>query len=393
LRPSTAIRLPAKPGQAVAQCQGGSAPDLNKGVSWKVLLFASKSRLPGNPRSAAPLTPAVALPPLARMDQAEGPVHKMKLPFEFGIKLIFRLVLPGAILAAAFAPLVHWWLHLLGIWIKIEYLFWFEALGWGWAVVISDMQIYMLFEGRRYWPDSLRQFFMHCQERRLTALHAVVVPLRSNPDPPRRDLELAVKYSEYPVNDDGEARVESPTRLGNIIEAYESYPNTKYGLDSVFYWYRLWVVLDKDLREEIDTAQALVDSTIYLAFAFYLSGVMMFIYGFIELATHVFPYVPAPHLLFISGVFCFVIGFSVYRVSLEAHNKFGELFKSLFDQYRSKLIFDDVVAEVRSIMGDFAFSSATKRQRNQIVWRYLRWHLIRDEAAGANLTVKQWKER
>lgn len=31
----------------------------------------------------------------------------MKLPFEFGTKLIFRLVFPGVILAAATIPLVN----------------------------------------------------------------------------------------------------------------------------------------------------------------------------------------------------------------------------------------------------------------------------------------------
>jgi hypothetical protein len=35
----------------------------------------------------------------------------------------------------------------------------------------------------------------------------------------------------------------------------------------------------------------------------------------------------------------------------------------------------------------------TQREKNQIVWRYLRWHLIRDEAAKENLTVKDWEAR
>ena len=75
----------------------------------------------------------------------------MKLPFEFGIKLIFRLVFPGAILALALTPAVRAILDASGIWIKFEYLFPIEAVAFGWMIVISDMRIYMLFEGRRYW--------------------------------------------------------------------------------------------------------------------------------------------------------------------------------------------------------------------------------------------------
>jgi hypothetical protein len=77
----------------------------------------------------------------------------------------------------------------------------------------------------------------------------------------RKALEVGVEYALYPTDDDSAAYVAHPTRLGNIIESFESYPKIKYGLDSVFYWYRLWVVLDKDLREEIDSSQAVVDST------------------------------------------------------------------------------------------------------------------------------------
>jgi hypothetical protein len=326
----------------------------------------------------------------------------MKLPFEFGVKLIFRLVFPGAILAAALIPAVGAILDASGIWIKFEYLFPIEAIAFGWIIVISDMRIYMLFEGRRYWPYAIRNFFIHCQKRRLKFL-------RETLDAPsvdrRRFLEAGVEYGNYPVDEGGEAYVAHPTRLGNIIDAFETYPKVKYGLDAVFYWYRLWVVLDKDMREEIDNAQAVVDSTVYAAFAFYLSGLVMFIYAALRFSEHItlpylhwlstarLPYVPVPSMLFGLGAGCFVVGFVIYRLSLPTHAQFGELFKSVFDQYRVKLNFDDVGKEVERITGNPNLALITQREKNQIVWRYLRWHLIRDEAVGKNLTVKQWNER
>src|SRR5258707_794247 len=316
----------------------------------------------------------------------------MKLPFEFGTKLIFRLVFPGAILAAALAPAVHGVLHALNIWIKIEYLLPFEAIAWGWIIVLCDMRIYMLFEGRRYWPHRLRQLLVECQKRRLAALRNIIdAPTAAR----RRYLEACVEYELYPIDESGEAHVVYPTRLGNIIEAFETYPKVKYGLDSVFYWYRLWIVLDKDLREEIDIAQALVDSALYIAFVLYASGLVMFVYAGIGFTTTIrLPYVPSPNALLALGVACFAIGFSIYRLSLPAHAQFGELYKSVFDQFRSRLVFvDDVLNEVSRIMGGPALSSATQRAKYQIVWRNIRCDLIPYESSKKNLTVKEWEER
>jgi hypothetical protein len=231
---------------------------------------------------------------------------------------------------------------------KIQYLLPLEAIAWGWAIVVCDMHIYMLFEGRRYWPYRLRQILVQYQVRRLKALSDVVNA--PNIDR-RRFLEAGVEHGHYPVDEGGEAYVAHPTRLGNLIESFESYPKVKYGLDAVFYWYRLWVMLDKDLREEIDTAQALVDSTIYIAFVLYVSGLVMFIYAGIGFTNVRLPYVPTPSVLFVLGIACFAIGFCIYCVSIPAHAQFGELFKSVFDQYRSKLVFDDLLNEVSRITG------------------------------------------
>jgi hypothetical protein len=324
----------------------------------------------------------------------------MKLPFEFGTKLIFRLVFPGVILAAVTTPLVDALLDVSGIWINTEYLFPLETIAWGWLVVVSDMQIYMLFEGRRYWPAAIRKFFVWRESVRLKRLSDVA------PDKDRRRfLEAGVEIGQYPTDEGGDPYVEFPTRLGNIIEAFETYPKVKYGLDSVFYWYRLWVVLDKDLREEIDNAQAVVDSTVYLSFVFYLSAVFALIYAGIEslmktdwyigasLPILTLLYVPKARVLYVAAAGCVVAGQFLYRLSLPAHAQFGELFKSVFDQYRSKLSFDDIVKEIGELTGDPYITGRTARERNQIVWRYLRWHRARDEVAKKNLTVGEWRAR
>jgi hypothetical protein len=326
----------------------------------------------------------------------------MKLPFDFSIKLIFRLVFPGVILAAAIFPALQAILSSLGLRFRFEYLFPIAVIASGWLVVVSDMTIYMLFEGRRYWPWPTRPLMIWLQGRRLQRLSALALNPPAQADQ-RRVLEASVEYALYPINDRGEAYVEHPTRLGNIIESFETYPDVKYGLDSVFYWYRIWVVLDKDLRDEIDSAQALVDSSVYLSFVLYVSAFLMLIYAGIGygpsfsrlhwLSAVTLPHVPAPRTLCLMAVACLVAGFAIYRLSLPAHAQFGELFKSIFDQYRSKLSFDDLLDDIASVMGGATLSTKPRRDKNRIIWRYLRWHLIRDETIPQNLTVGAWIDR
>jgi hypothetical protein len=340
----------------------------------------------------------------------------MKLPFDFSIKLIFRLVFPGFILAAALVPGLQALLHASGLHIKFEYLFAIEVIALGWAVVVNDMTIYMIFEGRRYWLPPIRDLLIWCQQRRLKRLRDIVINPPLNIDR-RTFLEAAVDYGLYPINEGGDAYVEHPTKLGNVIESYETYPKVKYGLDAVFYWYRLWVVLDKDLREEIDSAQAVVDSTIYISFVLYVSGLVMLLYAalgvtaawlqslaalklpYIDdrlywLSGVKLPYVPAPSVLCVLAGGCFVFGFVIYRLSLPIHAQFGELFKSVFDQYRSKLMLDDVLDDVARISGDATMTlKLSRRDKNRVIWRYLRWQLIRDGSTGRNLTVKEWQDR
>jgi hypothetical protein len=324
----------------------------------------------------------------------------MKLPFEFGTKLVFRLVFPGLVLATATMPLVDAIPRAFGLSIKPEYLLPCAAVAFGWLVVVCDMRIYMLFEGRRYWPKAIRDFFVARESRRLLILSAVP----SSPDR-RKYLEAGVEIGQYPINDGGVPYAAHPTRLGNIVEGFETYPLVKYGLDSVFYWYRLWVVLDKDLREEIDTAQAVVDSTVYLSFVFYLSGFLALVYGLGEslaqshwYITHsllviTLNYLPQPIVAFCVAAVLLAVGRTVYGLSLPAHAQFGELFKSIFDQYRSKLSFDDVVQYISDVTGDPCLVIRPVRERNQIVWRYLRWHRARDFQTSRNLTIEQWTAR
>jgi hypothetical protein len=330
----------------------------------------------------------------------------MKLPLEFALKFVFRLVFPGVILAAAAVPLVHWVVHASEIPIKFEYLYPVEVIGWGWIIVVCDMHIYMLFEGRRYWPTFLREWMLAREGKRLKRIQDEIQDNAPRPqdDPNRtwRYLEASVRLLTFPRNKDGKPFVQNPTRLGNVIVAYEHYSYANYGIDAVFYWYRLWVLLDKDLREELDNAQALVDSTVYVSFVFCVSGVLMFIYAGLGAMAYCdalasaaisLPYVPKPSILVAFGVACFVIARVIYCLSLHAHAQYGETFKAVFDQHRAKLNFDDVVQTVAGFTRNPMLPhTKSRREKFRIAWFYLQWGRAWDDAENRSKTVADWQE-
>ena len=198
-----------------------------------------------------------------------------------------------------------------------------------------------------------------------------------------RDLSIC---SNFPLNKvTGKSEAKFPTRLGNLITAYETYPRVSYGLDAIFYWPRLWTALDKDLREEIDNQQAIADSSIYTSFALWISAFVCLFYAGVRVAFRFhFPGVPKPFGLLLLVIAVALAAFSTYRISLFAHAQFGELFKAVFDQHRKKLEIDSVVEKIGALTGDPGATKRSEAERYQMVSRYLRWHRIRPPGESEN---------
>ena len=316
----------------------------------------------------------------------------MKFPFTFGTKLVFRLIFPGVVLAAGVAPLIHTLIDSVGIAAKFVHLFPIEVIFWGWVVVLLDMQIYMAFEGRRYWPQRLWKYFFQREQRRLRAIES---RRKKHRDGDRRKyLEASTELSRFPMDENGEFTTTFPTRLGNLIAAYESYPQQRYGLDAAFFWFRIFVKLEKDLREELDSQQALVDSALYLSFAFMACSVCLMFYSvvvFFDLFKIV--YIPNFQITLAGAGVSLLIGLIIYRISLHAHAQFGECFKAVFDQYRSCLNFDDIVQEVSKITGDSRLWSASAGEKNMAVWRYLNWYRVKPPGQRKTYTPAEWRRK
>jgi hypothetical protein len=259
------------------------------------------------------------------------------------------------------------------------------------------MQIYMLLEGRRCWPASIWTFLVAQQQKRVDRLCAVedeayTAYKRGNHRwDELRYLEASVELRQYPLVE-GEPRAQWPTRLGNILHAYEEYSERMYGLDSAFFWPRLWLVLDEKTRAEIDDRQALVDSAVYLCFSFALSAIIFTTYVLIESCG--ITIVPHVGVLFWMGlvIASAVIAYTVYRLSLQAYAQFGEMWKSVFDVYHDKidLKVDEALQEWTKTN---LLENADRRSRNQIIWRFLHNYRIKWPSTGEILTPEDYKRR
>lgn len=288
----------------------------------------------------------------------------MKLPFDLGVKLFFRLLLPGFFLTLGLLPILFALLEVLGLAQQKEVGFVIATIVIGWLLLAADMPIYMLLEGRRYWPRFLWIRFRNCEEKRLHRLNCRIdeyyqkesEETKLDEITERAYLEASVEKQSFPLNKDGERYANFPTRLGNTLTSFETYADTRYGLDDVFYWPRIWVKLSKELREELDNQQAMADSTVYSTFALAVTGFLWALYGLINvleppvatflykqkilhepLGKGIFCYIPSPEICFLVALTSLLLAYIVYRIAIFTNERFGNLFMAIIDTHISTI--------------------------------------------------------
>jgi hypothetical protein len=316
----------------------------------------------------------------------------MKLPekLDFGINLIFRLLLPGGILTLGLLPVLYTLVDLTG-WInQLEYISVIVVILMGCIIALSDTPIYMVFEGGRYWPTTLWRLAVKSEEKRLTKIQNKKELFRN--EDRRRYLEALVDLRAFPATR-GKYEAQFPTRLGNLMAAYEGYSYRVYGMDAVFYWYRIWLKLDKDLREEVDNQQSIADGAVFTAFASFFAGLVWFMYSLLLTSQilinkdiigvtsyfFVFKNTLLGHLpsvfgsLLISLIFL-LSGCLLYRVSIYLHAQFGETFKSVFDDYQKTIDVSEIIQVVSELSNDFSLISLNRKEQLKVAWRYLQFN-------------------
>jgi hypothetical protein len=133
-------------------------------------------------------------------------------------------------------------------------------------------------------------------------------------------------YLEFPPDADQLM----PTRLGNAMRAAESYPGQdRWGLDAVFWWPRLYLVMPGSARDQVDDARAGLDQLVVLSMLSAAFGVAAFILSFLGLNQAV-------------GFSCagggLLLSRASYLAAVTSATVFGDLVRSCYDLYRGDLL-------------------------------------------------------
>lgn len=276
--------------------------------------------------------------------EAAGGIAEKLLP-GVSLPILMNIVLPGLLAGAALYPFTSGALrNFLSLDVEKS---WPQLLIAAGAVVVLGAlvsalngEFYKVYEGRTAWPTRLSDWGIARQQRRVEQLYR------------KADAEKGVnqqRYDEYwyrlriyPIHaETGRRYATHPTLLGNLLKGYEQYPDNRYGMDSVFYWPRLWLVIDKDQKEEIGKSWAIADGLLNLSAVSVLAGLFWLAAftgaEFELLGSRWFPVGDALFESIVAIAGWFVLGYALYRLSLPFHRQNGEIFKSLFDLYRDKL--------------------------------------------------------
>lgn len=269
---------------------------------------------------------------------AKGATERM-----LGVKLpiFMRIVLPGLVLCAIAYPFViwllghlpsdddHWWQRIVAFIVLVLFL--------GALISTLNGEIYKICEGRTWWPDALFEWGRRQQQARVERLLAAAK--RARPQSEARYNELWYQLRHYPTNKEGDPEATHPTRLGNLLAAYEQYPGNRYGMDSIFFWTRIWLSLDADKKAEIDGDWSVADGFLTVSAICFAGGLLWLAQALVAgvgVGLRFLPFGSISHAS-TAAVGWLLLGFLVYRLSLPFHFSNGEIFKAIFDVYRTKV--------------------------------------------------------
>ena len=271
-------------------------------------------------------------------------------------RFVLNIVLPAlgfwgglALLAAGgvgWASVSHWWsartgfVQTLVVGAAVAGLLVFSFLASGLVTSLTR-----LWEG--YWPggmnSALARWRIGCHVKRWDALN-----LRDDTDYMRRFYHFPVRKADV-----------MPTRLGNVLRAAEDYPgdDERYGMDAVFYWPRLYLILPSDARSLADSYRSGLDRMILLA----------------SLAT-AFPVaalvvLALAHTSWLAWAVALVVsvfaGAAGYGGAVSAAVAFGDVLRSCFDNYRRTLLTQLGMTPPSSLEAERKLWGALKQQLYQ----------------------------
>jgi hypothetical protein len=271
-----------------------------------------------------------------------------ELPKIFGKEFLIGYLLPAALFGTACAALlqltgyvsvlfylkkafvdvdekrlaIHLGLALLSIWAVAAIL------------LVTNYKIIRTLEGygalnaaRLLKPWSLHMFDKI--NRRIDLINAQR-PLPPNLVSERRRLRMRLA-NEFPED----RHLVLPTRFGNIIRAFERYPQIIYNIDAIRSWTRLQAILPDSYKSSLDAAKAVLDFYVNLWFG----GMLIAILALLEIARSIIERCPEVSTFTLTEIAttATIVATIFAKLAQGAAMQWGELIKAAFDLYRGEL--------------------------------------------------------
>ena len=130
------------------------------------------------------------------------------------------------------------------------------------------------------------------------------------------------------IKDDDLKKGIFPTKFGNVFKSMEIYPKWKYGMDAVFFWTRIELIMSEENKKTIDKMRGFVDmfvelTWIFFFFAFIYLGILIYNQNYL--------------FSFISFVLFIILARTSYSMAVYSALNFGFYVRSIFDIYREEL--------------------------------------------------------
>ncbi|WP_136659651.1 hypothetical protein [Nitratireductor sp. XY-223] len=181
---------------------------------------------------------------------------------------------------------------------------------------ILEEQIVPLFV--RYKPDELRKLYRFVNQTLLRRSDKVDKGIDAS------RIQFDLDYGSY-------ARIR-PTRLGNIVESYNDYPDGRYGMSGVLFWPRLVQVTPDNYNTVIQDKKAYLDFSLAMANSAAVTAVLIPAYG---------PWVNGDvswFAWFIASLFAAIVAGLSYEMAVPAAKEFGSTLRAACDLFRLDLM-------------------------------------------------------
>ena len=169
---------------------------------------------------------------------------------------------------------------------------------------------------------------------------------------------LHEKTKNPKINDDALKKCILPTELGNVFRSMEIYPEWKYGMDGVFFWTRIQLLMSEGNKKSIDKMRAFVDMFVELTWIFFFAAI---VYLLFLLYNNMYI------LSIISSIIMILFSLGSYNMAIKSALKFGFYVRSIFDLYR-----DELWNKIKNTQFD-KLNSLSEKERWDIIFRYL-WY-------------------